>query len=102
MATLELRQYSILLRGFLGSIVSVGVFPRELPGWRCEAATILFIVVFSPLKRFYAGFYCWKTSDSDRRRRASSCARRAGTLPRNFRSQQSADLRGCSSIRFRQ
>jgi hypothetical protein len=35
-------------------------------GARARAATILVIVVFLPLlKRFYAGFYCWKAVDSD-------------------------------------
>jgi hypothetical protein len=41
---------------------------------RAEAATILAIFFFTR-KSFYAGFYCWKTPDSDLRRRASSDAR---------------------------
>jgi len=36
------------------------------PGGHADAATILVTVIFLPLlKRFYAGFYCWKAIDSD-------------------------------------
>src|SRR5271170_8006714 len=87
---LELKQYSILQS------------PSLSAGERTEAATILVIVVvFTLLKRFYAGFYCRKAPDCDRRRRASSDARRARTRPRNRPSEQPPASRRSFHLRFR-
>jgi len=48
------------------SLTSRPVLPADR---RKKAATILIIDFFlSLLKRFYAGFYCWKALDSDRLR----------------------------------
>src|SRR5580658_1524913 len=92
----------ILKRSLVESIISTAAIPSYLAGGRAKAATILVIVVSSSLlKRFYADFYCGKTFDSDGRRCPSSLARRAGTLPRDFRSEQPPGSRQSFSIRFR-
>jgi hypothetical protein len=50
-------------------IVSLTSRPVLPASGRKKAATILIIdISLSLLKRFYAGFYCWKAVDSDRLR----------------------------------
>jgi len=50
-------------------IVSLTSRPVLSASGRKKAATILIIdISLSLLKRFYAGFYCWKAVDSDRLR----------------------------------
>jgi hypothetical protein len=47
----------------IGSLPDRWILPAN---GRTKAVTILVIVVFLPLlKRFYAGFYCWKAVDSE-------------------------------------
>ena len=53
------------------------------------------------LKRFYAGFYCWKAVHSDGRLRASSRARRAGPHPGNLPSEQPRGTRRSFCVRLR-